>query len=123
MSARVFKPVSTGGSLKFISAKQLADDGKTGIILEGMYIAAIPNQHDDTKNDYKFEAEVDNELTGVKAGDTVVVNNTGSLNYQMEKVTPGSLVQLTYNGKDKLTKGKNIGKSAHNFLVSVAEEA
>ena len=41
----------------------------------------------------------------------------------MEKVTPGSLVQIAYNGKDKLTKGKNAGKSAHNFLVSVAEEA
>lgn len=113
MTGRTFKPVAVS-RVNYINAKDLEESGKTGIILEGVYVAAIPNQFDDTKNDYKFETE---------DGRTVVINNTGGLRYQMDKVAPGTLVQITYNGKEKMTTGKNAGKLAHNFLVSIANEA
>jgi hypothetical protein len=47
------------------------------------------------------------------------------LNILMEKVAPGSLVRITYDGLKKNTSGKFKGKDAHNFSVEVdaAQEA
>ncbi|MBV6514175.1 MAG: hypothetical protein FMNOHCHN_03765 [Ignavibacteriaceae bacterium] len=112
-NARKFKPAVEGTGIRFIKPGDLAEAKTTGVILEGTYMGAIPNNYDNTKNDYKF---LDDN------GQEVVINSTGSLAYQMKNVPVGSIVQITYEGMSKLTKGKMKGKEAHNFKVLVAEE-
>lgn len=96
------------GGIEFIKPKSLADEGRTGLIVEGVFIEAIPNQFDDTKSDYKLETA---------EGKTVVINSTASLAFQMKKVDPGTCVQILYNGMKliKTKKGDNI--NAHDFSV------
>ena len=103
-------PAVSSGNLTFISPKQLAEAGKEGVILEGKFIEALPTRFDDGKSDYKFET-----LTG----DTVIINNSGSLAYQMKTVEPGTLCQVIYNGKQVLERGPMKGKEAHIFEVNV----
>lgn len=110
---RKFKKVTGETSLRFIRPSQLAEDGITGEILEGVYLGSVPNQLDPEKNDYKFETETE----------TVIVNSTGSLAYKMKSIPVGSLVRLNYLGKEPIKNGRMAGKPAHNFEVLVAEEA
>ncbi len=112
-ATKTFKSVTGESTLEFIRPSQLAEEGFTGQVLEGVYLGAIPNQLDSSKWDYKFE-------TG--EGKTVIVNSTGSLAYKMKEVSVGSLVQLIYKGKDEIKKGARAGKMAHNFDVLVAQE-
>jgi hypothetical protein len=115
MSEKKFKPVTAngGGTLEFIRPAQLAKDGVTGEILEGVYVESLPNQIDDEKLDYKFQTE---------DGRTIIVNGAGNLPYQMNKVMPGTLVRLNYGGKTVIQKGPRKGKKAHNFTVLVEAE-
>lgn len=110
---KTFKPVNATSGLEFIRPSQLAKEGVTGEILEGVYREALPNQIDDTKLDYKFE-------TG--DGRTVVLNGAGNLAYQMKDVKPGTLVRINYAGKQEIKTGPRKGKEAHNFLVLVEAE-
>lgn len=108
MSERNFQPVS--GGIKFISPKSLADAGALGVVLEGIFLEALPNTFDSSKNDFKFELE---------DGEIVVINHSGGLAYQMNRVELGSLVQISYDGKKLLESGPNKGKESHMFSVQV----
>ncbi len=98
--------------LRFIRPGELADAGITGLVLEGIYLGLVPNDKTG-KQDFKFET--DSEI--------VIVNSNGSLGYKLGMVQIGDLVQVSYNGKDKITKGPNAGKMAHSFDLAVADEA
>lgn len=113
-ATRTFTKVNgaTGGSLKFIRPKQLADDGITGVVAEGIYEGPTPNTFEPSRSDYKI---IDD------AGNTTILNSNGSLNSQMAKVEVGSYVRISYNGMQLVTKGKLKGKNVHNFSVEVAE--
>lgn len=119
MSKTVFKPVlsqadssdNSRGKLNIVRPSALASEGFTGTVVEGIYEGSVPNKFDENKKDYKIRAE---------NGDLTIINETGSLRYQMEKVTVGSLVQINYNGKTKIESGKLAGKGVHNFEVMIA---
>ncbi len=102
--------VSSG--IEFIKASTLAEEGTLGEILVGEFLEALPNRFDADKSDFKFKRQGD--------GMTVVINSTGSLDFQMRSVKPGTLCQIVYNGKEVLEKGAMKGKEAHNFKVNVA---
>lgn len=102
--------LDSGGGLEFIRPAKLAEDGITGVILEGVYVGTLPNKFNETKPDYKFQKE---------NGDTVVLNSAGNLQYQMKAVSIGTLTQISYLGKQKITKGAMAGKESHNFEVLV----
>lgn len=114
-SNRTFTKVNSGsgGNLKFIRPKQLADDGIRGVVAEGIYEGTQPNTFEPTRNDFKVVSE-DGALT-------TILNANGSLNSQMAKVEAGSYVRISYNGMKKVTKGKLKGKEVHDFTVEVAE--
>lgn len=112
MSEPTYKKVEVQGGLTFIRPSQLAEEGTTGVIVEGKYIESLPNNFDEKKSDYKI-------LT--LDGETVIINGCGSLDNQMKVVAPGTLVQIEYNGKGILEKGKMKGKPFHDFTVLVAE--
>jgi hypothetical protein len=51
-------------------------------------------------------------------GTVHVLNSAGHLNHQLEEyVSVGQRCNVTYLGKDKLTKGKFAGKEYHKFSV------
>ena len=101
-----------GANIEFVRPSKLAEAGRTGLIVEGLYVGSVPNSFDEQKNDYKFETE---------SGKMIVINGAGNLPYQMEKIAVNTLVQVSYLGKSKIKKGKMAGKEAHNFDVLVAE--
>jgi len=116
MAKRNFKPVDAGaslGSITFIRPSKLAEEEKTGIILEGTYVESIPNQFDDKKSDYKFTDE---------KGGMIVLNGAGNLGFKMKNINAGDFVQISYNGKKEISKGKMKGVMAHNFEVLRDEE-
>ena len=107
---REYTPVLSGAgesNITFVKPSQLTGGEK----FEGKFIEALPNNFDETKNDYKL---IDD------SGNTIILNSCASLNNQMGRVTPGSYVLVEYSGKIVLEKGKMAGKEAHNFIVSVA---
>jgi len=107
-----FKPVTGGaqGSATFVRAAQL----KAGdIAAEGIYAGSQPNTFNKDKSDYRIEDIKDSSKV-------TIVNGAGNLGFQMSKVNPGDIVQILYNGKQKLTKGTFAGKETHSFTVSKA---
>lgn len=117
MSAeKTFKPVLSGsgdgGNITYIRAKELAETGKTGVVAEGIYEGTQPNNFDDTKNDYKVRLE---------DGTLAILNRTGSLDNQLRQVAAGTYVRINYNGMETIKSGRMQGKSAHSFIVEVAD--
>jgi len=117
-----------GGALVFVKPADLARAEFTGIVAEGTFLEAVPNNYDETRDDFKILADVAFTLKGidkdgdlytkdVAKGDTLVINGAGNLNYLMKSVSPGKLCQINYNGKTEIEKGKFQGKLAHNFEV------
>lgn len=103
---------SEGQQLTFIKPAELSKAGKTGIIAEGLYVGTMPNQFDENKPSYKIEQE---------DGSVIVLNSGGNLKSRMSSIETGTLVQISYNGMSKMTKGKFAGKDVHQFDVLVAE--
>lgn len=112
MSEKTFKPAVEGKQLTFIKPSKLAEENVRGTIIEGVYLAAVPNDMTG-KDDYKFELE---------SGDLVILNGAGNLGYQMKNVTVGSLTRIDYLGKSVIKSGPREGKEAHGFKVMVADE-
>lgn len=56
-------------------------------------------------------------------GETVILNSSGHLNWLMEnKAMVGSMCNVYYKEKTKLTKGKFAGKDSHNFELEIDNE-
>jgi hypothetical protein len=119
---------SGDGDLVFVKPSDLARAGFNGVIAEGKFVEALPNQFDEAKNDFKIEADVELEIEGVdkngdkyvkkiKEGDTLVVNAAGNLGYLMKSLSPGELCQISYFGKKPIAKGKLKGTMTHTFEV------
>lgn len=111
-----FTPVNSQGTLKgeliILRPSKLAEDGVTGVVAEGTYEGSMPNKFNADQLDYKIRAAND---------DLYIINGTGGLKQQLAKVAVGTLVQIQYNGKTKIAKGKMAGKLAHSFVVLTAD--
>ena len=92
-------PIETG-NIEFIRPSKLE---KPGVLLEATFVEALPNAFDNGKLDYKF----------------IILNGAGNLGYQMERVNAGDFVQISYEGKNKIEKGKMEGRMAHSFKVRI----
>ena len=111
MGKRNFKRVDEGaslGSITFIRPSKLAEENRTGVIVEGTYVESIPNQFDDKKSDYKFTDE---------KGSMIIINGAGNLGFKMKNINAGDFVQISYNGKKEIKSGKMKGIKDHNFEV------
>jgi len=104
-------PASKGG-ITFVRPKELAENGTTGVVAEGIFEGTVPNNFDETKSDFKVRKD---------NGDLIILNSAGSLASQLAKVAPGSYVRITYAGMKPMLKGKMKGKSAHSFIVEIAD--
>lgn len=101
------------GELIIVRPSLLAKEGITGVVAEGNYEGSIPNKFNETQLDHKVRAT---------NGDLYIINGSGGLTAQFKRVELGMLVQVQYNGKKKLTKGKLAGKMVHDFTVLTAAD-
>jgi hypothetical protein len=95
------------GEVTFLKPK----DMEPGQTITGRYLEARKDQFGG------FGYKVRTEDHG-----TIVINGCGSLDYQMEQIQPGHLVQITFTGKEKLKSGKWKGTEAYQFEVAVDED-
>jgi hypothetical protein len=110
---KTFTPVlneGSGNNVTYIRPSALAEEGTTGVITEGIYEGTVPNNFDETKSDYKVRLE---------DGTLAVLNHSGSLANQLNRVGTGTYVRISYNGKQPMKSGKMAGKLAHAFIVEV----
>ncbi len=116
------------GRLIFVRPADLFRAGFTGVVAEGTFAGASPNQFDDGKDDFKIIADQELVIKGedkngkkyeevISPGDSLIVNGAGNLNYLMREVNPGSLCQISYSGKNTIQKGPRKGSQAHTFEV------
>lgn len=97
-----FKEISAGGT-RYPKYNE-CEVGE--LIVEGKYIGTVEGKYG---VEHKFEDD----------DGTVVLGSAGHLNYLMEQVKDGDLVQVKYAGSEVLKKGAFAGKSAHRFSVAV----
>ena len=107
MGKRNFKsPIERETSnIKFIRPSKLEEPG---VIVEATYVESLPNAFDENKSDYKFTDE---------KGNIIILNGAGNLGYQMGFINAGDFVQIKYQGKKEISKGKLAGRMAHSFEV------
>ena len=107
MGKRNFKsPIERETSnIKFIRPSKLE---KPGVIVEATFVVYLPNAFDENKSDYKFTDE---------KGNIIILNGAGNLGYQMGFINAGDFVQIKYQGKKEISKGKLAGRMAHSFEV------
>lgn len=101
------------GALKFVRPSKLTEADVNTIVAAGIYEGGVPNNFDDTKQDFKVRAE---------NGDLTILNNCASIAKQLEKVETGSYIEVTYLGKKAMTTGKYKGKEAHSFIVALSAD-
>lgn len=77
----------------------------------GTYEGSTPNKFDATKLDLKLRMD---------DGTLVILSETANLRRGFANVSEGELVRVVYGGKRAMTKGKNAGKSVHDFDVQRA---
>lgn len=107
-----FRPVSTvKGDITYVSASKLK---KGDIAVTGIYAGTQPNTMEPTKLDFRFENQEDRKKI-------TVLNGAGNLKTRMSDVNPGDLIQVVYQGKEKVTKGKLAGKEVHQFSLNIGE--
>lgn len=82
--------------------------------LIGTYEGSTPNKFDDTKADQSIRTA---------DGTLVIFNETANIRRGFASVAEGELVRVVYNGKRKMTKGKNAGKEVHDYDVQRAINA
>ncbi len=100
------------GNLSFVRPAQLAKDGVTGVVAQGIYEGTLENKFDAGKPDFKVRDD---------AGNLIILNSAGSLAKQLNRVAVGSYVQIIYKGKTEMTQGKMAGKQSHSFVVLIAD--
>ena len=119
---------SSEGNLVFVRPTDLARAGFTGVVAEGELAGMTPNRYDENKQDFKIVADTEFKVEGVdkegkkyikevNAGDTLIINAAGNLEYLMKSVGIGNLCQISYFGKKEITKGNYKGTLAHTFEV------
>lgn len=80
----------------------------------GTYEGSVPNKYDAARTDRKLR---------LADGTLVILNETANINRGFAGVTEGELVRVVYHGLRMMTKGKNAGKSVHDFDVQRAINA
>jgi hypothetical protein len=111
--------------LYFQSASNWKKLGETGRMIHGTYAGRLDADKFGKEN-YKFIAlsagttiAADGETKDFSIGDTVIINESGSLNVKMDGISEGAEVLVDYAGPVKMAKGKFAGKEAHSFEVYV----
>lgn len=94
------------------------EDWKDGEFVIGKYTGIKTSDYGDN---YKIEL-LETNIPKQAVNTTLVLNSNGLLDKAMTEVQEGDIIQVTYRGKQTLTKGKFAGKEAHNVEVAVLEE-
>ena len=85
-----------------------------GTVVTGVYSGSSPNKYNPERVDYNLRSE---------DGTLIILAQTASLKSQFAKVSPGELVQITYNGKRSITRKNGAKAEMHDFAVARAVDA
>lgn len=120
---------------KFVIKKKLTtgksefrqwDHYDEGDVLIGKLIGTSPNNKNPSKKDWIVEvldAQFKDAAAAAKVqGKNILLNSAGMLDKAMEKVEEGQIVQVTYNGKHVIEKGKWKGSNSHTMDVLLVDE-
>ncbi len=114
MAKRVFK------KLTIRKTYRAWEDWEVGDLVIGK-IRGIHKDQKFEKDCYMIDVEEaefsDKKLAKEMAGKTLVLNHSGMLNKSLDQLSEGDVVQIIYQGKGKMEKGKYKGKEAHTFEV------
>ena len=110
--ATKWKKVETGGGKMDQYWPGKAADRKEGMFVEGTYEKKQPTRRPDGTEDHLYVLRTED-------GKSVGVNSAAGLDRAMEQVQTGSLIRITFLGKQM---GSN-GRQFNNFQVDVAETA
>lgn len=70
-----------------------------------------------------FDAQLKAEKGEKYVGKHLVLNSCGMLDKAMKKLSHGNIVQVEYQGKTQIEKGKMAGKDSHIVHVDEMEES
>ena len=115
-----FKFRSVGGSRSYRSWKSW-EEGDT---LTCKFIKQYEDQYQNAGYEVEvIECDFHNEEDIVDEGKIMGLNGCGSLNYKMEEIPQGAIIQVVYEGKGKVEKGPMKGKDFHDVSVLVDENS
>lgn len=83
------------------------------VLVEGEYLGQVTNKFNPSKPNLKFKNN--NE-------EIIILPASGQLNYAFQDTEIGTLVCVTYKGKEKIEKGTFKGKEANAFKIEVYEQ-
>lgn len=100
------------------------NEWEEGDYIIGKYVGMKEDNYDKPNWMVQVEEAVfaDEEEAAKLVGKQIGLNSNGQLDKAMEKVEEGQFVQVTYNGKSEIEKGKYAGKEAHLVGVDLVEE-
>lgn len=125
MAKRVFR---TKKKLSGVRAMYRAwSEWEVGDYIIGTYKGSKTDNYD--KPNWLIEVEEASFVSDAKLArklqeDNLVIglNSNGMLDAAMENVSEGDMIQVMYNGKSEIEKGKYAGKEAHVVQVDLVEE-
>lgn len=127
MTKRTFTPIKTVTNQAPRKFKPWSEYS-AGDILLGKYLGPTGNKFDESKPNYLLEV-IEVFLKDKKVqkeyveGTVVCLNHVGMLHKALVNLEIGKLIQITYQGAQKMEKGKFAGKSAHSMeVVEVVED-
>jgi hypothetical protein len=103
---------------EFVKARQWKD-WKAGEYLVGEFDNV---DHKDKYGKVMYGIKVIENNFGAAPGSLVHINVAGNLHNDMEQVSLGDTLKITYEGKVKIAKGKWAGQLTHAIKVEVAAD-
>lgn len=83
------------------------------VLVQGEYLGEVPNKFNPAKPNFRFK---NND------GSILTLPASGQLNSAFSAIESGTLVSVTFLGKEKITKGSFAGKEANSFKIEVFSE-
>lgn len=101
----IFKNVNESSSRTYFNVQQIPN----GVVV-GEYLGS-----------YQGKFGINHEIYSRELG-KIVINGCGTLNKAMEKVHENELIQIKYNGLNKISRGQYAGRDFHDVTVLVAQK-
>lgn len=107
------------GPLVIVNPKRLAEEGRTGIVAEGLFEGAIQKPAGISSNGKKYKASVEYRVRDLATDTLYIINDTKALKDQLGQLAADGSdktnVQIVYNGKITTASGNGF----HDFEVFV----
>lgn len=98
--------------------------GEVGRMVQGIYEGRLEQPDNYGNKNHRFTATADGisfDKEGLEvpysAGQTIILNSAGGLNFRLAPILPGTEVIVDFDGKIEIKDGNLKGKSANSYSV------